>query len=130
MYLLEMRLKLIFCFIIFSACSDSKDDEKEQIVVVPEIVSYQMDVQPLFDSSCTNCHGNKGKLSLTSYQNTMKGGENGSAVIQNDGAESLLVKKLNGTASGQRMPPEPKNPWDETKILLVTKWIDQGAKNN
>ena len=125
-----MRLKLIFCFIIFGACSDSKDDEKEQIVVVPEIVSYQMDVQPLFDSSCTNCHGNKGKLSLTSYQNTMKGGESGPAVIPNNGAKSLLVKKLSGTASGQRMPPEPKNPWDETKVSLVLKWIDQGAKNN
>ena len=125
-----MRLKLIFCLIVFGACSDSKDDEKEQIVVVPEIVSYQMDVQPLFDSSCTNCHGNKGKLSLTSYQNTMKGGENGSAVIPNDGAESLLVRKLNGTASGQRMPPEPKNTWSDSKIKLVMKWIDQGAENN
>ena len=125
-----MRLKLIFCLIVFGACSDSKDDEKEQIVVVPEIVSYQMDVQPLFDSSCTNCHGNKGKLSLTSYKNTMKGGESGPIVIPNNGAESLLVKKLNGTASGQRMPPEPKNPWDETKVSLVLKWIDQGAKNN
>ena len=125
-----MRLKLIFCLIVFGACSDSKDDEKEQIVVVPEIVSYQMDVQPLFDSSCTNCHGNKGKLSLTSYQNSMKGGESGPVVIPNNGAESLLVKKLSGTASGQRMPPEPKNPWDETKVSLVLKWIDQGAKNN
>ena len=125
-----MRLKLIFCFIIFGACSDSKDDEKEQIVVVPEIVSYQMDVQPLFDSSCTSCDGNKGKLSLSTYQNTMKGGESGSAIIPNNGSESLLVKKLNGTASGQRMPPEPKNPWDETKVSLVLKWIDQGAKNN
>ena len=111
-----MRLKLIFCLIVFGACSDSKDDEKEQIVVVPEIVSYQMDVQPLFDSSCTNCHGNKGKLSLTSYQNTMKGGESGLVVIPNNGAESLLVKKLSGTASGQLMPPEPKNQRDETKV--------------
>ena len=125
-----MRLKLIFCLIVFGACSDSKDDEKEQIVVVPEIVSYQMDVQPLFDSSCTNCHGNKGKLSLTSYQNTMKGGESGSVIIPNNGSESLLIKKLNGTASGQRMPPDSKYHWSETKIVLVTKWIDQGAKNN
>ena len=125
-----MKLKLTFCLIIFGACSDSKDDEKEQIVVVPEIVSYQMDVQPLFDSSCTSCHGNQGKLSLSTYQNTMKGGESGSVIIPNNGSESLLVKKLNGTASGQRMPPDSKYHWSETKIVLVTKWIDQGAKNN
>ena len=125
-----MKLKLLFCFIIFGACSDSNDYEKEEIVVVPEIVSYQMDVQPLFDSSCTSCHGNKGKLSLSTYQNTMKGGESGSAIIPNNGSESLLIKKLNGTASGQAMPPDSRYKWNETKIVLVTKWIDQGAKNN
>ena len=125
-----MKLKLLFCLIIFVACSDSNDDEKEEIVVVPEIVSYQMDVQPLFDSSCTSCHGNKGKLSLSTYQNTMKGGESGSAVIPNNGPESLLVKKLNGTASGQAMPLDSRYKWNESKIALVTKWIDQGAENN
>ena len=125
-----MKLKLLFCFIIFGACSDSNDYEKEQIVVVTEIVSYQMDVQPLFDSSCTSCHGNQGKLSLSTYQNTMKGGESGSVIIPNNGSESLLVKKLNGTASGQAMPPDSRYKWNETKIVLVTKWIDQGAKNN
>ena len=125
-----MKLKLLFCLIIFVACSDSNDDEKEEIVVVPEIVSYQMDVQPLFDSSCTSCHGNKGKLSLSTYQNTMKGGESGSVIIPNNRPESLLVKKLNGTASGQAMPPDSRYKWNETKIVLVTKWIDQGAKNN
>ena len=125
-----MKLKLLFCLIIFVACSDSNDNEKEEIIVVPEIVSYQMDVQPLFDSSCTSCHGNKGKLSLSTYQNTMKGGESGSVIIPNNGTESLLVKKLNGTASGQAMPPDSRYKWNETKIALVTKWIDQGAKNN
>ena len=125
-----MKLKLLFCLIIFVACSDSNDDGKEEIVVVPEIVSYQMDVQPLFDSSCTSCHGNKGKLSLSTYQNTMKGGESGSVIIPNNGSESLLVKKLNGTASGQAMPPDSRYKWNESKIALVTKWIDQGAENN
>ena len=125
-----MKLRLTLCLIFFGACSDSNGGEEDEKVALPEIVSYQMDIQPLFDSSCINCHGNEGKLSLTNYENTIKGGKSGLAIIPNNGAESFLVKKLNGTAKGQRMPPEPKNPWDETKILLVTKWIDQGAKNN
>jgi hypothetical protein len=28
------------------------------------------------------------------------------------------------------MPPEPANPWDDSKIEIIIKWIDQGAKNN
>ena len=125
-----MKLRLTLCLIFFGACSDSNGGEEDEKVVLPEIVSYQMDIQPLFDSSCINCHGNEGKLSLTNYENTIKGGKSGLAIIPNNGAESLLVKKLNGTASGQRMPPEPKNTWSDSKIKIVMKWIDQGAENN
>ena len=129
MYLPKMKIKLAFLLVFILACSDT-DNNEEYEVEIPEVVSYQMDIQPLFDSSCINCHGDKGQLSLSSYQNTMKGGKSGATVIPNSGEGSLLIKKLNGTASGQRMPPEPASQWTETKIALVTKWINQGAKNN
>ena len=128
MYLPKNKIKLALFLIFFGACGDNNNEGDE--VEIPEVVSYQMDIQPLFDSSCINCHGNNGELSLSSYQNTMKGGKSGATVIPNNGKASLLITKLNGTASGQRMPPEPGKPLSETKIALVTKWINQGAKNN
>jgi hypothetical protein len=61
----------------------------------------------------------------------MKGtSNNGPVVIVNDGAGSLIVRKLQGVASGSRMPPEPLNKWSESKIETIKMWIDQGAKNN
>jgi len=124
-----MKIKLIFLLILFSACSDN-DNNDEEVVEIPEVVSYKMDIQPLFESGCINCHGNQGQLSLTTYENTMKGGKTGLIVIPNNGAGSLLIKKLDGSASGQRMPPPPVDPWNQIKISLVKKWIDEGAKNN
>ncbi len=121
---ITLWIALLFCV----ACSDMgtnpKDDE------VPDIVSYQNDIQPILNSGCVNCHGNQGQLSLATYSKTMKGGKSGQVVIPKNSAGSLLIKKLKGEASGQRMPPKPQNPWSDTKIELVAKWIDAGAENN
>ena len=57
-----MKNKSIFLLIFFIACGDN-DNNDEEIVEIPEVVSYKMDIQPLFDSGCINCHGNQGQLS-------------------------------------------------------------------
>ena len=85
----------------------------------------------MLNASCINCHGNKGGLSVSAYNNLMKGtSNNGPVVIAKNGAGSLIVKKLQGVASGSRMPPEPADKWSESKIETIKIWIDQGAKNN
>ena len=78
---------------------------------------------------CTGCHGSGGGLSLTSYTNLMIGGNSGAVVIPNNGSESLLVKKLLGTISGDRMPQNGPYFQDATINLIVT-WIDEGALDN
>ena len=93
-------------------------------------VSYQNDIQPIFNSGCVGCHGSQGQLSLTTYANTMKGGVSGKVVIPGNGEGSLIVKKLRGIAPGQRMPPEPINPLSGAKIDLLVRWISTGAENN
>jgi len=83
------------------------------------------------DASCINCHGNRGGLSVRTYDKLMEGSKNnGPVVIPNDGEGSLIIQKLRGTASGDRMPPAPADPWEETKIEILIKWINQGALNN
>jgi hypothetical protein len=124
-----MRKLFITFFLMFIACSDFGTNPKEEENLGE--ISYKSDIQPMLNATCINCHGNKGGLSISTYSNLMKGtSNNGPVVIVNDGAGSLIVRKLQGVASGSRMPPEPLNKWSESKIETIKIWIDQGAKNN
>ena len=90
-------------------------------------VNFSTEIKPLF-SSCTGCHGSSGGLSLSSYTSLMTGGESGAVVTPGDGAGSLLIKKLRGTA-GTRMP-KGQDPLNDTTINLIETWINEGAKDN
>ena len=124
-----MRKLFITFVLIFFACSDFGTNPKEE--KNSGEISYKNDIQPMLNASCINCHGNKGGLSVSAYNNLMKGtSNNGPVVIAKNGAGSLIVKKLQGVASGSRMPLEPASKWSESKIETIKIWIDQGAKNN
>lgn len=92
-------------------------------------ISYAADVQPVFDNSCSGCHGNNGGLTLSSYDNLMAGdSNNGPVVTTGNGASSLLIRKLRGTA-GTQMPAG--GPFlSENTISTIETWIDQGTQNN
>ena len=64
-------------------------------------IDYASQIQPIFDASCTSCHGGAGGLSLTSYENLMAGGNSGDVVIPGDYSYSILWAYVN---SGD-MPP-------------------------
>jgi hypothetical protein len=93
-----------------------------------DIVSYTTQIQPIWNASCTACHGSNGGLSLSSYAQLMSGSNSGATVIPNNAVGSLLVKRLRGT-SGTQMP-QGGTPLSETTISLVETWIDQGAQDN
>ena len=56
----------------------------------------------------------------------MEGGNSGEAVYPYYSSASLLIQKLNGTATGGQMPPNAE-PLDDEIISLIANWIDQGA---
>ena len=58
-------------------------------------VDYSSEIQPIFNASCTSCHGGAGGLNLSSYENVMAGGNSGAAVIPFDHASSLLWLNVN-----------------------------------
>ena len=99
-----------------------------------ELVSYGASVQPVFDANCAiaGCHNattKQASLVLDSFSNLMVGSQSGAVVVPGDGANSLLVRKLKGTAPGKRMPLN-KPPLPDVTITLIEIWIDQGALNN
>ena len=90
-------------------------------------IDYNSQIQPIFDSSCTNCHGSSGGLNLNSYQNLMNGGNSGDAVVPGNSNSSLLYERiiLPNSAFGD-MPPG-NSELSQTQIDLISQWIDEGA---
>lgn len=95
-----------------------------------ETVSFAVDIAPLLDASCSDCHGAQrpsAGFSVANFQQLWKGGNSGSAIVPGDAKNSLLVQKLHGTAGGTRMP-QNRPAWSNEQIELVARWIDEGAK--
>lgn len=95
-----------------------------------ETVSFGRDIAPILTQNCNGCHYNGqrpfGGLRFETFAGLAKGGDSGSIIEPNRPDESLLVKKLLGTAGGTRMPMG-RPPLADDKMKLITTWIKEGA---
>jgi len=94
-----------------------------------ESVQFIRDLGATVVSNCVECHSGMqpaGRLNLTSFNGLLRGGDSGVAIVPGKAADSLLIKKLRGTA-GQRMPLR-KDPLAENVIKKFEQWIADGAK--
>ena len=85
-------------------------------------------VKPLLDSRCVSCHGPdkvKGALRLDSRAATLKGGDNGPAVVPGKPDESLLLHAVMHTKPDLEMPPKEKLTTND--IAVLRRWIEDGA---
>ncbi len=101
-------------------------------------VSFKRDVQPILYDYCVNCHSPGGKgyaksgLDLTSYKGIMKGTVFGKVVIPGNSDVSTFTKLLTGTNKGLKMPMglNSSGTLNREYILVLRKWVAQGAKDN
>lgn len=91
-----------------------------------DIVSYSLDIQPIFNNNCTSCHPVLVSPPDLSEGNSYNSINNGVYIIANDIDASLLYQRLIGNSG--IMPPSGSLPVSE--INLVKNWIEQGALNN
>lgn len=95
-----------------------------------EKVQFSRDIAPVLSQVCANCHGNgqpvRGRFNLTTFRTMVRGGDSGPPWVPGKSAESLLLKKLKGTADGQRMPVG-RPPLSDEVIEKFATWIDEGA---
>jgi len=107
-------------------------------VLKPGEVSFKDDIQPILHDYCISCHSPGGRgyaksgLNLTSYEGLMKGTKFGPVVIPGDSDASTFTKLLTGTNKGLKMPMglNASGTLDRQYILIMRKWVKQGAKNN
>lgn len=95
-----------------------------------ETISFARDIAPILANNCTNCHGAmqpRDNFSLLNFQNLLRGGDSGAPIVPGKPAESLLIKKIQGTGGGQRMPVG-RPPLETDVVAKLEKWIEEGAK--
>jgi uncharacterized membrane protein len=99
-------------------------------------VTYDKDIKPILEKSCTKCHSGekaKAKLHLDSLEGAIKGGKEGPDIIVGNSGKSPLVYAVAHIGDEDDFMPPPKNkaniaPLTPEQIGLIRAWIDQGAK--
>lgn len=93
-----------------------------------ETIRYQ-NVAPIFNERCILCHAGPGAsngFQMETYQNLIKGGNNGVVIIPGEAENSELYKRIKGT-SQPRMPLTGPPFLSNDQTELIAQWINQGA---
>ncbi len=137
-----MKLKVLLvitslCLVatLWVACmnSDSSSGEK-----VPELVSYNFHIRPIFSDKCFKCHGpdvSKQEAGLRldlpeAAFAALRETKGAFAIVPGKPEESEMYKRITSTDSTYRMPtPESHlGALSAHEIAMIKKWIAQGAK--
>jgi hypothetical protein len=128
--------------------SDGHDPVTRSVDVQVTLPSYARDIQPLWNAQCTDCHnsssGTRGGLNLDagkSYASIVNVNGAGSfpatcgviqRIVPKQPDNSLLVKKISGTACGGRMPQSNPAYFDDHpgELTRIRSWILGDALNN
>ncbi len=93
-------------------------------------VDFLRDIQPLLESRCYECHGEKkqkGGLRVDRQKSFFQGGDSGKPlVIGRNSRESILIHRVTSADPDQMMPPKGERLSD-AQVKLLKDWIDGGA---
>jgi uncharacterized membrane protein len=92
---------------------------------------YAQHIAPLFERSCTKCHGaakRKGGLRLDEKRYAMKGGETGpNAIVPGDPDKSLVYTMCALPPDDEDVMPERGKLLALSEVENIKRWIAQGA---
>jgi uncharacterized membrane protein/mono/diheme cytochrome c family protein len=93
---------------------------------------YRIHIAPLFARSCVSCHKpekHKGGLRMDTYEQLMRGGDDGPALVSGDPKASELIRRVSLPPSDDdSMPSDGDKPLAPEEIHMVEQWIAAGAK--
>jgi hypothetical protein len=94
------------------------------------VPDYKNDVVPILREYCAGCHNDddeSGDLSVETFKQLMKGGEDGPVIVPGQAQESRMIKSLTGQAK-PKMPPKKEPQPSADQIAILTAWINGGAQ--
>ena len=98
---------------------------------IEEAIVYKDLIHPILEARCVSCHNDdklKGELKMATFEDLLKGGENGPALEAGNAAESRMYEYITlPEHDDHHMPPDGKKQLTEEQIELIGWWIDQGA---
>ncbi|MEL6106226.1 MAG: c-type cytochrome domain-containing protein [Planctomycetota bacterium] len=99
---------------------------------VPQKVTYEEHIKPIFRQHCANCHhqgDKKGGLALDTFGALIEGGGSGEIVFDDGDAEGSRLWQLVNHDDTPVMPPnKEKLPADQ--LELIRAWIEGGILEN
>ncbi|WDE99038.1 PSD1 and planctomycete cytochrome C domain-containing protein [Lentisphaera profundi] len=93
-------------------------------------IDFNRDIRPIFNRSCTGCHGGvkkAGGLSLITKEEAFGKTKNGIGIVPGKPQESMLYKLITHDDPSKRMPFE-KTPLTKDEIQIIKTWIEDGAQ--
>jgi hypothetical protein len=128
---MKTNIKLIVLAMAGFALGSCNYNKTSEITpAVKDNVSFQLDIQPIFNQECVMCH--KSMMGIKpdlregfAYKSLMELPEG--SIVPGDAEESELMDMLHG---GGDNPMPPGSIIKPTHIALIQKWIDEGALDN
>ena len=131
---------LLVIFLLFAvvaglvSCMQSFNKKNEKL---PDIVSYNFHIRPIFSDKCFKCHGpdvSKQEAGLRfdipdSAFAPLRETKGAFAIVPGKPDESEMFKRISSTDSSYQMPTPDSHlgSLSDYEIALIKKWIQQGA---
>lgn len=95
-----------------------------------QVQFFENKIRPVLAEKCYKCHSQsaervKGGLLLDTREATLRGGDNGPAVVPGHPDKSLLIKAVRYTDADLQMPPKTK--LSDAQIADLEAWVKMGA---
>jgi hypothetical protein len=111
-----------------SAAAVAVGKPERQAAEPEEPPTFARDVMPALGRYCEGCHGDSeqhGGLRLDNYDNLMRGGDSGPAIVAGEPRRSLLIAKI----EHRDRPAMPPRKWLPKPIIARIKaWVASGAQ--
>jgi hypothetical protein len=132
----RLSIALAALAVVTAAATGTADaaSASSTVAIQDTTVSFARDILPIFEKSCSECHGGKDEagdvfaeedLHLTTYEGVMAGSSAGPVIEPGNVTDSFLYEMVeygDMPAENDPLPPE--------ELLLIKRWIEAGAPNN